>query len=152
MKLAVVGKEDLDTLEKWVRARFEDVPIRSEGAAAVGAEGVRVAFESNPLGEAQMGVSFVSRLRENSRRAQHVTFAKPVQDFRGLEITFPFPDIDHLYQSKVSFECRVGHPGAHELPARPLSHPFHRPRRPWITLVVPQETRLGQQSASRSFA
>jgi insulysin len=31
-----------------------------------------------------------------------VTFAKPVRDDRGIEITFPFPDTDHLYQSKAS--------------------------------------------------
>ncbi len=33
---------------------------------------------------------------------QVVTFTKPVQDSRGLEITYPFPDLDHLYKSKVS--------------------------------------------------
>jgi insulysin len=37
-----------------------------------------------------------------------VTFAKPVRDDRGIEITFPFPDTDHLYQSKVSFPAHFG--------------------------------------------
>jgi insulysin len=59
MKLAVVGKEDLDTLEKWVRQRFEAVPVRSEGAEAVGPEGVRIAFEQNPIGPDQETVSLV---------------------------------------------------------------------------------------------
>jgi insulysin len=36
-----------------------------------------------------------------------VTFAKPVRDDRGIEITFPFPDTDHLYQSKVSSFYRL---------------------------------------------
>ncbi|ORX37612.1 Metalloenzyme, LuxS/M16 peptidase-like protein [Kockovaella imperatae] len=98
MKLAVVGKEDLDTLEKWVKERFEDVPVRSEGLPDVGEEGVRVAFETNPISEEQMG---------------HVVFAKPVQDNRGLEITFPFPEIDHLYQSKPAHYLThfIGHEG-----------------------------------------
>lgn len=29
-----------------------------------------------------------------------ISFAKPVKEHRGLEITFPFPDMSHLYQSK----------------------------------------------------
>ena len=57
MKLSVVGKEDLETLEKWVRDRFERVPVRSEGAPEVGPEGVRVVFEDHPLGTEQTGVS-----------------------------------------------------------------------------------------------
>ena len=98
MKLAVVGKESLDTLEKWVTDRFEAVPIRSEGLKNVGNEGVRIAFEENPIGPNEMGI---------------VTFTKPVQDSRGLEITFPFPDLDHLYQSKPSQYIThfIGHEG-----------------------------------------
>lgn len=57
MKLALVGKEDVETLEKWVRERFESVPVRSEGLPDVGPEGVRIAFEESPFGVAQMGVS-----------------------------------------------------------------------------------------------
>ena len=104
MKLAVVGMEDLDTLEKWVRERFEQVPVKSEGAALVGPEGVRVAFEDSPLGEKEMkaGKMECSRGRLLLTWRQTITFTKPVQDARGLEITFPFPDLDHLYQSKVS--------------------------------------------------
>ena len=57
MKLVVAGKEDLDTLEKWVRQRFEVVPIRSEGLEPVGVEGVRIAFPESPIGLEQMQVS-----------------------------------------------------------------------------------------------
>jgi insulysin len=60
MKLVVVGKNDVDTLEKWVRDRFEAVPIRTEGAPAVGPEGQRVVFEDTPTDPARMGVSLVS--------------------------------------------------------------------------------------------
>lgn len=44
---------------------------------------------------------------------QVVTIAKPIQDTRGLEITFPFPDVDHLYGSKPSHYIThfVGHEG-----------------------------------------
>jgi insulysin len=57
MKLALVGKEDVDTLEKWVRERFESVPVRTEGQPAVGVDGVRVVFEDSPIGEDRYGVS-----------------------------------------------------------------------------------------------
>ncbi|WVF68403.1 hypothetical protein IAT40_003168 [Kwoniella sp. CBS 6097] len=87
MKLAVVGKEDVGTLEKWVRERFEKVPVRTEGLPEVGEKGVRIAFTEPPFGPEQLG-SF--------------TFAKPVRDMRGLELVFPFPDLDHLYKSRPS--------------------------------------------------
>lgn len=63
MKLAVVGREDVDTLQKWVEAKFAKVPVRTEGLKEVGDEhtGVRVVFDQNPIGEAQMAVSRTSR-------------------------------------------------------------------------------------------
>lgn len=57
MKLAIVGKEPVEVLERWAREKFAQVPIRSEGAPEVGEEGVRVAFTENPMGPEQMGVS-----------------------------------------------------------------------------------------------
>ena len=87
MKLAIVGREDVVTLEKWIRERFERVPVRTEGMSEVGAEGVRIVFDESPIREAQMGMT---------------TFSKPVKDNRGMEITFPMPDLTHLYQTKVS--------------------------------------------------
>ena len=57
MKLSVVGKDDVETLEKWVRAKFDKVPVRTEGAPEVGPNGVRVVFEEQPYGEERMAVS-----------------------------------------------------------------------------------------------
>lgn len=57
MKLAVVGKQDLNTLEKWVREKFERLPVRTEGLEEVGKEGVRIAFLENPIGPKQMQVN-----------------------------------------------------------------------------------------------
>ena len=57
MKLSVVGKEDLETLEKMVQERFEAVPVKTEGKPQVGVDGVRIAFEESPIGPEQMGVS-----------------------------------------------------------------------------------------------
>ncbi|WRT69793.1 uncharacterized protein IL334_006784 [Kwoniella shivajii] len=98
MKLAIVGKEDVETLEKWVKERFEKVPIRTEGKSDTGSDGVRITFEESPFGEEQVG---------------EFTFAKPVRDMRGLEITFPFPDLDHLYQSRPTHFLAhfLGHEG-----------------------------------------
>ncbi|WWC92904.1 uncharacterized protein L201_007866 [Kwoniella dendrophila CBS 6074] len=98
MKLAVVGKEPVEVLEKWVKDRFEKVPIRTEGQSETGSNGVRITFEDSPFGEEQLG---------------QFTFAKPVRDMRGLEITFPFPDLDHLYQSRPSHFLAhfLGHEG-----------------------------------------
>lgn len=58
MKLAVVGKDDLATLEKWVREKFDKVPVRTEGAPEVGPNGVRVVFEDQPIGDDRMAVSY----------------------------------------------------------------------------------------------
>ena len=56
MKLAVVGKHDVDTLEKWVREKFDKVPVRTEGQPPVGTNGVRIVFEDTPYGPEQQGV------------------------------------------------------------------------------------------------
>ncbi|WVQ84726.1 hypothetical protein IAT38_006883 [Cryptococcus sp. DSM 104549] len=98
MKLCVAGKEDVETLEKWVRERFEQVPVRTEGRPEVGLDGVRLAYEDSPYGPEQLG---------------KITFAKPVRDVRGLELVFPFPDLDHLYQSRPAHFIShfLGHEG-----------------------------------------
>jgi insulysin len=57
MKLAVVGKDDVDVMEGWIRDRFSAVPVRTEGAPAVGSKGVRVVFEDSPVDVEKMGVS-----------------------------------------------------------------------------------------------
>nr|XP_019043437.1 insulysin [Kwoniella bestiolae CBS 10118]OCF22367.1 insulysin [Kwoniella bestiolae CBS 10118] len=98
MKLAVVGKEPIEVLEKWVKEKFQKVPIRTEGKSETGPEGVRLTFEESPFGEEQVG---------------GFTFAKPVRDMRGLEIIFPFPDLDHLYKSRPTHFLAhfLGHEG-----------------------------------------
>ncbi|WWD20389.1 hypothetical protein CI109_104865 [Kwoniella shandongensis] len=98
MKLAIVGKEDVETLEKWVKERFESVPVRTEGKPEVGTDGVRVVFEDSPYGVEDLG---------------NFTFAKPVRDMRGLEILIPFPDTEHLYQSRPTHFLAhfLGHEG-----------------------------------------
>lgn len=53
MKLVVLGREGLDTLESWVRERFAAVPVRIEGDA-------RLVYSERVLQEEQMGVSFAS--------------------------------------------------------------------------------------------
>lgn len=57
MKLAVVGKDDVDTLERLVREKFEAVPVRTENSPAVGPNGQRVVFEDSPTDPARAGVS-----------------------------------------------------------------------------------------------
>ena len=57
MKLVVIGKDSIETLEKWVKDKFEAVPIRTEGAPAVGPKGQRVVFEESPTNPERMGVS-----------------------------------------------------------------------------------------------
>lgn len=68
MKLAVVGREDVDTLQKWVETKFAKIPVRTEGLKEVGDEhtGVRVVFDQNPIGEAQMAVSVLNVSRRDS--------------------------------------------------------------------------------------
>ncbi|GMK56588.1 hypothetical protein CspeluHIS016_0304280 [Cutaneotrichosporon spelunceum] len=97
MKLAVAGREDLDTLERMVRERFDRVPVRTEGAPATGPDGVRVTFEDHPYGPEERGT---------------ITFAKSVRDVRALEVLVPIPDLDHLAHLKpFNF---IGHFVGHE--------------------------------------
>ncbi|GHJ89944.1 hypothetical protein NliqN6_6346 [Naganishia liquefaciens] len=77
MKLVVLGQESLDTLECWVRERFEDVPVRTDG--------MRLTYSERVLEEEQTG---------------NIIFTEPVMDVRGMEFTFPFPEQSHLYETK----------------------------------------------------
>ncbi|TYJ55081.1 hypothetical protein B9479_004218 [Cryptococcus floricola] len=98
MKLVVAGKEDVETLAKWVKEKFADIPVRTEGKPEVGRDGQRVVFEDSPFGPEQL---------------QNFTFAKPVRDIRGLEMVFPFPDTEHLYESRPTHFLAhfLGHEG-----------------------------------------
>ena len=54
MKLVVVGKQDVDTLERWVRERFESVPVKiGEDRELVGPDGLRTVFPENPIPESR---------------------------------------------------------------------------------------------------
>jgi insulysin len=66
MKLVVIGKDSIETLEKWVKEKFEAVPISTEGAPAVGPNGQRVVFEDSPTNPDRMGVSFVNKNEEQA--------------------------------------------------------------------------------------
>lgn len=70
MALVVLGRDDLDTLESMVRARFADVPNRNLGVGVV----------SEPLFD-------LSRL-------PIVVQSQPVSESRRLSLLFPVPDTD----------------------------------------------------------
>jgi insulysin len=57
MKLAVAGRDDLDTLERMVREKFDRVPVRTEGRPPTGPDGVRVTFDDYAYGPDMRGVS-----------------------------------------------------------------------------------------------
>ncbi|KAJ9114089.1 hypothetical protein QFC22_005909 [Naganishia vaughanmartiniae] len=103
MKLVVVGKQDLDTLEEWVRERFEAASVRTTEAEA------RLVYSEQVLEKEQTGVGV-------SQSIQKIVFAEPVMDLRGLEITFPFSDLSSAYDSKpgnyLSHALGNGGPGS----------------------------------------
>lgn len=57
MKLVLMGRESLDTLEGWVRQRFEGVPVRTKDGEE------RLVYNSEVMEEEQMGVSRCGRRR-----------------------------------------------------------------------------------------
>ncbi|KAF8460600.1 Metalloenzyme, LuxS/M16 peptidase-like protein [Kalaharituber pfeilii] len=89
MKLVVLGREDLDTLQNWVMEMFSGVKNKDLP---------RPTWEGKPLTEKELLTQ---------------CFAKPVTDEKSLEITFPFWDEDHLYKSQPSryFSHLIGHEG-----------------------------------------
>ncbi|ODO03593.1 hypothetical protein L198_02442 [Cryptococcus wingfieldii CBS 7118] len=98
MKLVIAGKNDVDTLAKWVQDKFANIPVRTSGKPRVGVDGERVVFENSPYGPEQV---------------QRFTYVRPVMDLRKMEILFPFPDIQHLYQTKPAnlLSHLIGHEG-----------------------------------------
>lgn len=80
MKLVVLGRDSLDDLEKMVRSRFEAVPVRTEPGQE------RITYSPDVFDKEMLGT---------------IIFAKPVKDVRGLEISFPLPDQEVLYKTKV---------------------------------------------------
>ncbi|KAJ9108236.1 hypothetical protein QFC19_002484 [Naganishia cerealis] len=106
MKLVVIGREDLDTLESSVRERFEAVPVRTTEVDP------RLVYSDNVLEEGQRGI---------------IVFAEPVMDLRGLEITFPFSDLSSSYDTKPGMY--LSHALGHGGPGSVLSY---LKRRGWV--------------------
>lgn len=78
MKLCVLGKEDLSTLEQWVTASFSDVPNNQTA---------RPDYTSIPV--ALPGV-----------HTQTLTRIVPVKNYRSLEIEWIFPPTHHQFLSE----------------------------------------------------
>ncbi|CAK4076904.1 unnamed protein product [Aphanomyces euteiches] len=93
MKLVIVGKEDLDTLERWARSMFS--PIRDTGSKTFEYEGVP--FEKDQL----------------QRRINVV----PVKDLRTIEVSWPLPPLRSSYLQKPAsiISHLLGHEGAGSL-------------------------------------
>lgn len=90
MKLVVLGRESLDELQSWVEELFVDVPdqnlpkLRWDGIPVYGAE--------------ELGIE---------------VFVKPVMQKRQLDLHFPYPDEENLWQSKPGryISHLIGHEG-----------------------------------------
>ena len=90
MKLAVLGREPLDTLQDWVQGLFKDVKNKS--------------LKQNRWD----GVSWAT-----PKQLQKVVFAKPVMDSRHLKIVFPFADEEKLFDEQPGryLAHLIGHEG-----------------------------------------
>ena len=90
MKLVVLGKESLDELESWVEEFFSPV--------------VNKELPQNRWDDVQP-------FTENEVMTQ--IFAKPVMDTRSLDVYFPYPDEDDLFESQPSryISHLIGHEG-----------------------------------------
>ncbi|KAI5780940.1 Metalloenzyme, LuxS/M16 peptidase-like protein [Geopyxis carbonaria] len=96
MKLVVLGREDLDTLEKWVVELFSDINNKDLPDPK---------FEGQPL------------LKEHLLTQ---IFAKPVMDTRTIDLMFPFMDEEELYRTHPS--RYAGHLIGHEGPGSLLAY------------------------------
>lgn len=90
MKLAVLGRESLDSLQEWVEELFADVKDQNLP---------------------QLRWDGIPALSDNDLLTQ--TFAKPVMDQRNLDIYFPYPDEEDLYASRPAryLSHLIGHEG-----------------------------------------
>uniref|UniRef100_A0A060T1A7 ARAD1C18700p n=1 Tax=Blastobotrys adeninivorans TaxID=409370 RepID=A0A060T1A7_BLAAD len=89
MKLAVLGRESLDELEKWVEEKFH--PIRNTNRQPP-------RYSTKPLLKEHMG---------------KLIRAKPVMDSKHLMLHFPIPDQRQLYESRPGayYSHLIGHEG-----------------------------------------
>ncbi|KAK5694709.1 metalloprotease [Elasticomyces elasticus] len=90
MKLVVLGREDLDTLQDWTQELFSDVPNQ-------GLEKLR--WDGLPIWS----------LEEVGTQV----FTKPVMDRRTLDISFTYPDEEEQWESQPSryLSHLIGHEG-----------------------------------------
>ncbi|KAI5302635.1 Insulinase (Peptidase M16), partial [Ascosphaera pollenicola] len=96
MRLVVLGREPLDVLESWVAELFSGISNKDLP---------RNRWDGSPY---------------TSTELNKQVFAKPVMDSRSLEITIPFPDEEHLYESQPSHY--ISHLIGHEGPGSILSY------------------------------
>ncbi|KAI5283158.1 Insulinase (Peptidase M16), partial [Ascosphaera acerosa] len=96
MKLVILGREPLDVLESWATELFSGITNKDLP---------RDRWDH------------VAPYPQEYLNKQ--VFAKPVMDSRTLEMTFPFPDEDHLYESQPSHY--ISHLIGHEGPGSILS-------------------------------
>lgn len=91
MKLVVLGKEPLDELEQWVDELFTGVENKNLPEN-------RWDGTEQPLTKAELSTQI---------------FAKPVMESRNLEIWFPYPDEEALYETQPSrfLSHLLGHEG-----------------------------------------
>ena len=97
MKLVVLGREQLDVLQKWVEEFFSGVVNKNLPK--------NIWDETSPYRPEDLGTQW---------------FAKPVMDMRQLDFTFPFIDEELLYESQPS--RYLGHLIGHEGPGSIMSY------------------------------
>lgn len=90
MKLVVLGKEDLDTLQSWVEELFTDVP------------------DQNLPQNRWDGIPLLSQ-----KEVGKEIFIKPVMERRQMELQMNFPDEEPMWESKPSryISHLIGHEG-----------------------------------------
>ncbi|ODV92635.1 hypothetical protein CANCADRAFT_56288 [Tortispora caseinolytica NRRL Y-17796] len=90
MKLVVVGREDLDTLQNWITEMFS--PIKNLNIPAP------PTYDAPPYRPEDLGF---------------VVYAKPVMDSHTLSLMFPFPDQDPYFETLPAhyFSHLIGHEG-----------------------------------------
>ena len=90
MKLVILGREELDTLEEWAADLFAGVPNKSLQQNRWETE--------QPFGEKELLTQ---------------CFAKPVMDSRQLDLSFPFIDEEKHFESQPSryISHLIGHEG-----------------------------------------
>lgn len=90
MKLVVLGRESLEELEGWVKELFADVPNQDLP---------QLRWDDIPA--------------FSEREVETQIFAKPVMDMRNLDLHFPYPDEEELWESHPGryISHLIGHEG-----------------------------------------